>query len=85
MFFSNKKRIEDDLKILEHSLLNMVTQEQEKDTKEKASRLQDEQERLTFSDFIGLCGAAFYVIMPWVLTFLALMALTGWLLVTWIS
>jgi len=81
--FINKKRIDDDLELFQRSLKNPV-QEQE-DTKEQVSRLEDEQERLGFSDFIGLCGAAFAVFMPWVLVFAGIMGLVGWLLVLWIS
>ncbi|MDR2183778.1 MAG: hypothetical protein LBE55_06350 [Clostridiales bacterium] len=81
--FVSKKRIDDDLEIFQRSLVHM--QAPEKALQERPSRIDDSQERLTFSDFIGLCGAAFVVILPWALAFAALMGLVGWLLVLWIS
>ena len=86
MFMNRKERIEEDLKIMQRSMFGgTISKEDAKDEKERVSRIDDSQEKLTFSDFIGLCGAAFAVVLPWALAFVALMALMGWLLVLWIS
>ena len=85
--FISKKRIDEDLQIFQRSMEYYMSQEmsREKGAKEKTSRIDDSQEPLTFSDFIGLCGAAFVVILPWVFAFAALMGVMGWLLVLWLG
>ncbi|MCL2703209.1 MAG: hypothetical protein FWE91_06345 [Defluviitaleaceae bacterium] len=81
--FISKNRIEEDLKIIRRSFLNPAALE--KDTEEKIIQAEDSQDRLGFSEFIGLCGAAFFVILPWALAFSVLIGLLGWLLTLWVK
>lgn len=86
--FINKKRIDDDLEIFQRSFFNSEPTERglgKESAYDKESRLDDAQEKFTFSDFISLCGAAFFVILPWALTFAVLLAFAGWLLTLWLS
>ena len=85
--FINKKRIEEDLEIFRRFVSNQ--KQGQKPPKEATDKKADEelksQEKLGFSEFIGLCGAAFVTILPWVLAFAALVGLLGRLLVLWVA
>ena len=80
--FSNKNRIEEDLKIIQRSFLNPAALE--KDIEEKKVQAEDSRDKPGFSEFIGLTSAAFIVILPWALAFAALIGLLGWLLTLWV-
>jgi len=85
--FISKKRIDEDLQIFKRSLENPFPEEasQKKGAKERQASLDDSQEPFTFSEFVALCGAAFAVIMPWVIAFSVAMGIVGWLLILWLS
>ena len=93
--FTNKKRIDDDLEIARRAFVNPAgfgkvpekTAEKKptKEVEERESRVDDGGERLGFSDFLGLCAAAFWVIMPWAVAFAVLLGLTGWLVTRWLG
>ena len=86
--FLSKKRIDEDIEIMRRSFMNMPMLETEtKEEEEKttqASNVSDPQDEWSFSDFLGFCGAAFAVIMPWAIAFAVLLGLAGWLLTVWV-
>ena len=81
--FLSKKRVEEDLEIIQRSFSNLTHLEIK--TEEKEVQAASSQEKLGFSEFMGLCGAAFTVILPWALAFAALIGLLGWLLTLWVK
>lgn len=83
--FINKKRVEDDLEIFRRSISGQEQKPPKEAVGEKMAEEINFREKLGFSDFIGLCGAAFATILPWVLAFAALLGFLGWLLVLWLT
>ena len=78
--FITKNRIEEDLEIARRAMLEMPV---ERDA--GPANITDREEALGLSDFLGLWGAAVWVIAPWAIAFATAIGVVGWLLTMWMG
>ena len=83
--FTSKDSIEEDLTRAKHSFYEAGLISSGEPIKQEQPRADIQDEPLGFSDFFVLWRVAIAVILPWVLTFVALLGLVGFLLAWWLG